>query len=55
MRTLDIQAVTESGSVVYASIYVRNDYTMNEIVTKVKERGFKKFRLVKTMNVFVAI
>lgn len=55
MRTLDIQAVTEMGSVVYASIKVREDYTMNEVVNAVKARGFKSFRLVKTMKIFVAV
>lgn len=55
MTTLNIQAITDFGSVVYASIKVSEDYTMNEVVKAVKARGFVKFRLVDTMKVFVGV
>ena len=32
MTTLKIQAITECGACVYASINVSEDYTMNEVV-----------------------
>lgn len=55
MTTLKIQAVTDMGSVVYASIKVSKDYTMNEVVRTVKNNGYKMFRLVDTMKVFVEV
>lgn len=53
--TLNIQAITEMGSTVYASIKVSKDYTMNEVVKTVKSAGYKMFRLVNTMKVFVEV
>lgn len=55
MTTLDIQAITEMGCVVYTSIQVSIDYTMNEVVKAVQNRGFKAFRIVKTMKRFVEV
>lgn len=56
MTTLNIQAITKVyGCVVYTSIKVRDDYTMNEVVTAVRNRGYKAFRLVDTMKRFVEI
>lgn len=55
MKTLEIQAITEMGACVYASIKVSEDYTMNEIVRAVKNRGFKEFRLLETMKRFVKV
>lgn len=54
MRTLEIQAITEMGCVVYASIKVSNDYTMNEVVRAVRGQRYKAFRL-DSMKVFVSI
>ena len=55
MTTLNIQAITEAGACVYASIRVRTDYTMNEVVNAVKNNGYVSFRLVDTMKVFVKV
>lgn len=55
MRTLKIQAITEMGCCVYASIKVSEDYTMNEVVREVKRMRFVKFRLVDTMNTFAKV
>ena len=55
MTTLNIQAITDMGCAVYASIKVSEDYTMNEVVKAVKNRGFKAFRIVETMKRFVEI
>ena len=55
MTTLMIQAITEMGCCVYASIKVSEDYTMNEVVREVKRQGYVSFRLVDTMKVFVNI
>ena len=53
--TIKIQAVTEMGCVVYASIKVSEDYTMNEVVREVRRNGYKMFRIVDTMKRFVEI
>ena len=42
------------GCVVYASIKVSNDYTMNEVVRAVRGQRYKAFRL-DNMKVFVNI
>ena len=55
MTTLKIQAITEMGCCVYASIKVSEDYTMNEVIREVKRLGYKMFRLVDTMKRFVEI
>lgn len=55
MKTLNIQAITEMGCVVYASIRVSNDYTMNEVIREVKRCGYVQFRLVDTMKCFVTL
>lgn len=55
MRTLDIQAITEMGCVVYVSINVLEDYTMNQIVREVKRAGYKSFRLADTMKRFAKV
>lgn len=55
MKTLDIQAITRMGCVVYASIEVPEDYTMNQVVNEVKRAGYKEFRLVDTMKRFVKV
>ena len=55
MKTLEIQAITEMGCCVYASITVSEDYTMNEVVRAIKERDFTSFRLVDTMKTFVNV
>ena len=55
MIKLEIQAITEMGCVVYASILVSEDYTMNEVVRAVKNNRFIKFRLVNTMKRFVDV
>lgn len=54
MTTLEIQAITGMGCVVYASIKVSEDYTMNEVVKAVRGQGYKAFRL-NSMKVFVNI
>ena len=54
MRLLEIQAITGMGCVVYASIRVREDYTMNEVVKEVKRQGYTAFRL-PSMKVFVRV
>ena len=53
--TLNIQAITEGGSVVYSSITVSSDYTMTEVVKEIKRLGYTAFRLTETMRVFVKI
>lgn len=55
MAKLNIQAITEQGCTVYASIKVSEDYTMNEVATAVKAKGYIEFRLVDTMKVFVKV
>lgn len=56
MTKLNIQAVTkEYGSVVYTSITIPEDYTMNMVVDEVKRLGYKAFRLIDTMKVFVEV
>lgn len=56
MKELKIQALTkEYGCCVYDTIRVNEDYTMNEVVTAVKSKGYKAFRLVETMKRFVEI
>ena len=55
MTTIQIQAITEMGCVVYTSIKVSNDYTMNEVVKAVRNSRYKAFRLVDTMKRFVEI
>ena len=52
---LTIQAITESGCVVYASIKVSADYTMTEVVKAVRNSGYTAFRLIDTMKRFVTI
>lgn len=56
MTNLNIQAITnEYGCVVYTTIKVSNDYTMNEVVRTVKENGYKAFRIIDTMKRFVNV
>lgn len=56
MIKLDIQAITaEYGCVVYTTISVSEDYTMNEVVREVRRLGYSAFRLVDTMKRFVKI
>lgn len=55
MTTLKIQAITEMGCCVYASIKVSEDYTMNEVVREVKRLGYIKFRLIDTMKSFAEV
>lgn len=55
MTTLQIAAITENGSHIYTNITVHEDYTMNEVVNEIKRRGFKAFRLVKTMKAYVNV
>lgn len=56
MTTLEIQAITkEYGCIVYTTIKVSEDYTMNEVVTAVRNAGYKAFRLVNTMKRFVTV
>ena len=56
MKTLNIQAITEEyGCVVYTSITLPEDYTMNMVVNAVKNRHFKAFRIVDTMKTFVHV
>lgn len=53
MRDLDIQAITKLGSVFYTSIQVREDYSMNEVVKTIKERGYVAFRILENKMKFV--
>ena len=55
MRTLKIQAITEMGATVYASIRVSEDYTMGEVVRTVKANGYRYFRLLDSMKRFVEV
>ena len=55
MKKLNIQAITEMGAIVYASIKVSEDYTMHEVVEAVKSNGYTAFRLVNTMRKFVTV
>lgn len=55
MTTLRIQATTEMGCTVYASIRVSEDYAMNEVVSAVKRNGYTAFRLVESMKRFVKV
>lgn len=54
MKNLEIVAITEMGCVVYASIEVREDYTMNEVVGTVKDHGYKAFK-TESMGRFVEV
>lgn len=54
--TIEIQAITkEYGCVVYTTIKVSEDYTMNEVVKTVRENNYKAFRIVDTMKRFVNV
>lgn len=56
MTNIEIQAITaEFGCTVYATITVSEDYTMNEIVKAVRNRGYKAFRIINTMKRFVEV
>lgn len=56
MKQLEIQAVTkEYGCIVYTTITVSEDYTMNEVVEAVRFNGYKAFRIVETMKRFVNV
>ena len=55
MTTIDIQAITSAGCVVYASLELKEDYTMNQLVQAVRDRGFQAFRITATMRRFVYI
>lgn len=56
MKKINIQAITkEYGCVVYTSITLPEDYTMNMVVNEVKRLGYKAFRLLDTMKVFVNV
>lgn len=55
MTKLYIQAITESGSCVYTTINLKEDYTMNMVVKEVKRLGYTHFRIVESMKVFVKI
>lgn len=55
MTTLNIQAVTtEMGCVVYSTIKVPEDYTMNDVVRAVRNAGYSMFRL-DTMKIFARV
>lgn len=55
MKELEVQAMTKTGIVAYTVIKVSDDYTMNEVVRKIKEQRYDYFRLVDTMKRFVEI
>lgn len=55
MKKLLVQAITNEGCCVYATVHVSNDYTMNEIVREIKRMRYVKFRLVETMKAFADI
>jgi hypothetical protein len=55
MKQLEVQAMTKTGIVAYTVIKVSDDYTMNEVVRKIKEQRYDYFRLVDTMKRFVEI
>ena len=47
--------ITEMGCCIYgASVFVPEDYTMNQMVQAIKEAGYKMFML-NTMKRFVAV
>lgn len=54
MINLEIQAVTNMGSVVYTTIKLPNDYTMNQVVNEVKRNRYVAFRTM-SMKRFVNI
>lgn len=56
MTELLIQAITkEYGCIVYATLIVSEDYTMNEVVRTVRDYGYKAFRIIDTMKRFVEV
>ena len=55
MTTLNVAAITDMGSHVYTEIIVRDDYTMNEIVSVIRSMGYVQFRLVDTMKAYVEV
>lgn len=55
MTELRIAGITEMGSHIYTTIRVSKDYTMNEVVREIKRLGYKSFRLVDTMKVYVTV
>lgn len=56
MTKLNVQAITkEYGCVVYTSITLPEDYTMNMVVNEIKRLGYKAFRLLDTMKRFVYV
>ena len=55
MTKMNVEAITEIGCIVYASIEVSEDYTMNEVVNAIRNRGFRAFRIVGTMKRFVEV
>lgn len=55
MTELNIAVETETGCHIYTTITVSNDYTMNEVVKEVSERGYVRFRLVDTMKGYAKV
>lgn len=56
MVELNLQVIFgEYDCVAYTSIKLPEDYTMNQVVQAVKDRDFKKFRIVDTMKTFATV
>lgn len=56
MTTLNLQVIFgEYDCVAYTSIKLPEDYTMNQVVQACRDRRYKKFRIVDTMKIFVAV
>lgn len=55
MEKVYFYGITEMGCCIQnACVFVPNDYTMNQLVTAIKEAGYKAFKL-NTMRIFVEI
>ena len=55
MARLNIAVMTRTGSHIYTTITVSEDYSMNEVVNEVKRLGYVSFRLIDTMKAYVTV
>lgn len=53
--TLEVAFSTELGSHIYTTITVHEDYTMNEVVEALRDKGAVAFRLTDSMRTYAKI
>lgn len=52
---IPMQAVTTGGCVVYTSVIMNEDYTMNQLVSYLRFLGYKNFRIIGSMRTFAEV